>query len=176
MEEKKELFHNQTTYTYEEYLKLNQFNLYHAKKAGCIFVAVCIILILVCAIVLAILGNYFNAMLYFLIDIVFFLFLIFLPKLQSKKIYHSDKILKDNIKNDFSFYEEEIEVTNIKSTSHIQYTDIYKIYETKDAFYFYINRIQVFIVTKSGFQEENSLQEIREFLQRKCPENYKKVK
>lgn len=39
--------------------------------------------------------------------------------------------------------------------SNIRYSDIYKIYESKDCFYLFRNKVQVFIISKKGFTKGN---------------------
>lgn len=165
------LVKNETEYTYDRYLKLNKFNMYSRQKVTFIILIVSIVVILLCGIFMLLVGDYSDAALYLTLSVIFTIFCVFLPSIQTKKIFKSDSILKENIKNTFEFYADRIQVSNKKSNSTLEYKDLYKVYEVKDAFYIYLNRVQVFIVSKDCF-EIGDTEKLRTLLMEKFDKNY----
>lgn len=165
------LVKNETEYTYDRYLNLNKFNMYSAKKGSFIILIVSICVIFLCGIFMILLGQYSNAILYLVLSVIFTIFIFTLPKLQTKKIFNSDEILKENIKNTFEFYNDKIDIKNKKSSSTLEYKDLYKAYETKDTFYLYLNRIQVLMVSKDEFEIGDS-EVLRKLLSEKIGKKY----
>lgn len=145
------LVKNETEYTYERYLKLNKFNMYSAKKSTFICLIVLLVIIFLCGIFMLIVGEYRQSIFYLVFTVVFSILYITLPNIQTKKVFNSDNLLKENIKNTFEFYDDKIEIKNKKSTSTLEYSDLYKVYETNDTFYIYLNKMQALIISKDCF-------------------------
>lgn len=165
------LVKNETEYTYDRYLNLNKFNMYSAKRVSFVVLVVSICVIFLCGIFMILLGQYSNAILYLVLSVIFTIFIFTLPKLQTKKIFNSDEILKENIKNTFEFYSDKIKIRNKKSSSTLEYKDLYKAYETKDTFYLYLNRIQVLMISKDEFEIGDS-KLLRKILSEKLGKKY----
>lgn len=165
------LVKNETEYTYERYLKLNQFNMYTKQKVTLIVLIISVIVIFLCGIFMLVIGSYDRAIFYIALALVFSALYVFLPSIQTKKIFKSDNLLKSNIKNTFEFYNDRIDISNKTSNSKLDYQDIYKVYERKEAFYIYLNRIQVLIVSKDCFIMGDA-EKLRNLLKEKVGKDY----
>lgn len=55
------------------------------------------------------------------------------------------------MKNTYSFYDKYIQITNSKDDIKLNYYKLYKIFETKNYFYLYINKNYSFVLSKDGF-------------------------
>ncbi len=168
------LVKNETEYTYDKYLELNRFNTFKVKKTAMVILIVSISIIFLCGVLMIILGEYSDAVIYIALAIAFTVFFIFLPTLQTRKIFKSDKMLQQKIKNNFEFYNDRIEASNTKGNSKLKYEDLYRVYETDKAFYMYLNRIQVFMLSKDSFIIGDA-EKLANLLQEKLGKNYKKV-
>ncbi len=164
---------NQTTYDYAAYLELNKFNLYTRRRASLTFLIVCIVILMLSGIFLIALDRVVNGIFYMCIAAFFIVFTIMLPHIQSKKVYRSDNLLnQDGLHNEFLFYENELEVINQFSNTKLEYEKIYQAYETNDYFYLFMNKIQTFIVEKSGFESTGDMEKFRELIKEKLGEKY----
>ena len=94
---------------------------------------------------------------------------IFLPNISVSKILKFDKTF-ENTENKYEFYEDYLFVENKYGSTKVDYNDLYKVYETKNNIYIYINSTQAFLVSKSGF--DSKLDEVKEFLKNKFKERY----
>lgn len=77
----------------------------------------------------------------------------------------------------YTFTEDQLTLTSQNGQSNnqtnAQYSLFYRVYETPDAFYFFISSRQAFLLDKSGFTE-GTAQDLRTLLQSKlAPEKYK---
>lgn len=165
------LFKNKTKYTekiYEEYLK------FHYKKfhISYMFYTITIIILIVFCICLHIkYHNYILALTFFFILAAFIIWRFFRPVKQVKNEYESDKISNEKTFT-FEFFENHFIISDNKSYSEIKYRDLYKIFETKNFFYFYKDKTHAFIIDKGGFIKGNS-QSFSKFIQKKCKFKYK---
>lgn len=99
------------------------------------------------------------AFLYFALLIYLFMiygFLIIFPKIQYKKL---SKLF--TTPQSFSFYEDYMEVKFDSDTangfSKFDYSELYMVYETPNAFYIFISNIQAFALPKKVISEEVSI-------------------
>ncbi len=82
-----------------------------------------------------------------------------LEKEQRKKI-------KQPIKNKYNFYNHYFETYNAEGNSTTFYFKIYKIIETNDSYYIYVNREFAFMVSKKGFVK-GDVKSFTKFLKKK---------
>ena len=75
----------------------------------------------------------------------------------------------------FSFYPDNMEIRNEQQQTSIYYNQLYRVYETAGYFYFYLNKMSAFIVSKDSFIQGTS-EGLRSFLQQELKEQYKTVK
>lgn len=144
------LFKNKTTLSKESYLTLLKF---HQKKNNCkYFLYTTMFFILFIIIVAFQVANkiYFQAILFFILFIAFLLYRFINPYYKTDKELKSDKI-KNNIVNYYFFYEKYFRIKNELGNDKIKYHKLYRIYESENYFYLYLDKYNVFIIDKSGF-------------------------
>lgn len=168
----KVLFSAKTRYTYEEYLKMNKFHFYRKNVVYISFLIAFIIILGFMGVANIFLGGIVEGVICLALFVYFILFIILMPRISTRSIYKSDKLLNDeNVENSFKFYDNYFVITNQNSTSKIDYNKIYRVYETKTNFYFYLNKRLVYIIKKDDFKNCN-LQDFRWLLQRKYGKYY----
>lgn len=165
------LFEIETPYTYETYKELNEFHFSSRKRGNKIFLIMLSIIIVLCGILLIFLKSYPMGIVYTILGIFFLVWAYVAPKIATKVMSKSDKML-DNLINTDTFYDEYFENTNEQSNAKIFYNQLYDAYEAKDYFYLYVNRRSAYIISKNGFKEGTS-ENFREFLQEKLKERFK---
>lgn len=89
-----------------------------------------------------------------------------IPNMQTKRILKTDSMIL-GLKNDFTFYEDCLEVVNSRSTTKIPYEELYSYHESDTYFYLYLNKISAFLVDKNGI-EEGKEQALKHLLEEKC--------
>ena len=92
--------------------------------------------------------------------------------LKNKEI---DKIRKNKKKQKdytFYFYEKYIKIKCKRSFERLAYFKIYKIFETNEYFFLYLDEKSSLILSKKGF-EVGTPKEFSKFIKRKCPFKYK---
>lgn len=164
----KPIFKNVTQYNKKNY---DQFINFHNKKFSFSrnFYTITMILLLIYCIIFNLTQRNISLLLIFLVLLLIFLFLrVYLPikrYQKTKKQYTKNKM---NIFT-FSFYNHYF---TIKEKT-FYYFKLYKVYETKDYFYLYINEDNAAIINKNGF-EIGTEEEFRLFIKKKCLFKYKK--
>ena len=101
----------------------------------------------------------------------FILWRLFRPVYEVKKEYQSKKIA-DEQTFIFKFYENCFVITNKLQYSKVRYFKLYKIFETTDFFYLYIDKEHAFLIDKNGFTF-GSAEEFSKFIHKKCLFKYK---
>ena len=91
--------------------------------------------------------------------------LIFCLSLQVK--YHNEKVFN------FIFYEDKIKIRDNQNYNVISYYKLYKIFETENFFYLYIDKTHSFVLNKHGFLIGNS-NDFSTFIKKKCKLKYHK--
>lgn len=136
---------------------IKKFNLFHSitknkvKNALVLFVDVfCVILfILMGAWELLDLEMIMLFALVFILNLLLAFMMLVLPKIQYKQNKHLHGMI-----NEIIFEEEQMSLSqqgdNATSSTTIKYDAVWKIYETKDSFYIYINPRQAYIAEKSN--------------------------
>ncbi|MDD3304104.1 MAG: YcxB family protein [Clostridia bacterium] len=166
----KVLFKNKTIYTKELYLNFNKFHLRTRNKALSISLYICMGIMIISSLLLIFLKLDISAGVTFLIlSAVIVLSYIYLPNISVNRILKFDKTFENN-ENQYKFYENEFEVSNPFGNTKIKYEDLYRVYDTKEVLYIYINTRQAFLISKSGFNED--LENAIEFLKTKFKSNY----
>lgn len=170
MEEEKSLFENKTLYTKELYLEFSKFHLRKRSLITAIPLYICMAIMTLSSILLIVLNLDISAGIAFLIlSLAVILIYIFLPNISVSKVLKFDKTF-ENTENKYEFYEDYLFVENKYGSTKVDYNDLYKVYETKNNIYIYINSTQAFLVSKSGF--DSKLDEVKEFLKNKFKERY----
>lgn len=138
-----------TKYTYNEYLKLNQFNMYKKNKTVTISIIMCTILMIIADVILIFVKEYYLFTILTIALLIYLIFVKFWPTIIAKKKYKKDKELRKIYDNTFSFDKERVVITNEQDTIELKYINIPQIYETDDNLYIYTNKSIVHIVSKS---------------------------
>ena len=76
------------------------------------------------------------------------------------KVNFEKRKLAKNVKNEYIFSEDDFQMSSnsieSSSSSKIKYSQIYKIYETKDYFYLFLDKASAAIVKKSGIENAST--------------------
>ena len=67
----------------------------------------------------------------------------------------------------FKFYEKYFSISNNKQIEEIKYWKLYKVYESKEFFYLYIDKEHAFLLNKSTFVKGNP-EDFFKFIKKKC--------
>ena len=95
-------------------------------------------------------GNTQLAFIFILTLICFLLWRIFHPIKEVKDEFESKKIQKESTFI-FRFYKKYFTISDSNNFEKIKYWKLYKIYETNDFFYLYINKDHAFLLEKNTF-------------------------
>lgn len=142
------MFKVKTTYTKENFLQFQKYHFFHESKARIIFTIFGILFIGVGTI--GLIQNKFDFSLFELILGIVLLIEFntpIIPILQTKYILKSDSMLI-GLENEFTFYEDHIEVENKRSSTKIPYQELYCCRKTKEYYYIYINKASAFLVKR----------------------------
>lgn len=164
----KPLFKNETKYTTEIYQLFLDF---HNKKYSFsqnTYIIIMVILLTYCIIFNIIQKNVSFVLLFFALLLLLFFLKIYLPVKRYKK---TKKQVKKNNTITFNFYN--LYFTINKSTFY--YFKLYKVFETKDYFYLYVNEDNAALINKNGFKI-GSAEEFSKFIKKKCLFKYRKQK
>jgi len=164
----KPLFKNTTIYNSENY---NQFIEFHGKKFSFSYNTynIIMIILLVYCVILNIIDKNFMLVLLFLglLGLLTF-FRIYWPLRTYEK--NKEKYAEDNESSyTFAFYK--FYFTLEKKTFY--YFNLYKVFETEDYFYLYINDENAILVSKTGF-DIGTAEEFSTFIKKKCLLKYSK--
>ena len=88
------------------------------------------------------------------------------PISEISKEYKSEKIQKKKEYN-FKFYDKYFTINDGNNIFNIKYFKLYKIFETNDFFYFYIDKNHAFLIDKKTFKN-NATSSFSSFIQKKC--------
>ena len=166
------LFKNKTRYTKQIYKEFLEF---HQEKYGATYMGYTVLLIIlfIFFIILQIQSrNYLLSILTLCILIGFVFWRLYNPiktvqkEIQSEKIENQQEFI-------FKFYERKFIIYGKKMKSEIKYWKLYKIFETDDYFYLYIDKDHAFLLSKNGF-EIGTPNNFGEFIKRKCRFKFKK--
>ena len=166
------LFKNNTKYTKEKY---NDFIEFHKNKYGkkmiikFVITVICVLYILIFNIINK---NWLVILLLTGIAIMFYL----LNNVKNNKIQKQNKkMLRDRNQFTFFFYEHFIKIKCGRKFDRIRYFELYKIFETKEYFFLYVDETHSLIVSKEGF-EIGTAREFSDFIRKKCLLKYNREK
>lgn len=144
------LFENTTTYTPEVY---KDFVLFHNKKYNLkyhLYTLFILFLIVFCMVSQFLHGDIVLGICFVIFMILFLTWRVFYPNFFVKKEAKSDKVQKQ-MKNTYSFYDKYMTIKNQKDNIKLNYYKLYKIFETENYFYLYINKNYSFVLDKYNF-------------------------
>lgn len=146
----KKLFENTTTYNSKIYTEFVKF---HNKKYNFrynLYTLFMLVLIVFCMVLQFLHGSIRLGILFVFIMVAFLIFRVFHPYFFVKKEANSNKVQKQ-LKNTYSFYDNYMVIKNINDTIKLNYYKLYKLFETEDCFYLYINKNYSFVLAKNSF-------------------------
>lgn len=164
----KPLFKNITKYNSKNY---EQFIKFHGEKFNFsynMYTAVMSILLIYCIILNIMQKNIPFVLLFLALLILIFLFRMYLP---MKRYQKTQKQYSKNKETSISFIFYKFYFTVGKKT--FPYMRLYKVFETKDYFYLYIDDENAVLISKNGFKM-GTAEEFSEFIKKKCFFKYKK--
>ena len=144
------LFKNTTTYTTDVY---KEFVNFHNKKYNFryhLYTLFILILIAFCIVLQFKYQNFLLGTLFVFVMIIFLTWRVFHPTFFVKKEAKSDKVQKQ-MKNTYSFYDKYMTIKNSRDNIKLNYYKLYKIFETENYFYLYINKNYSFVLSKDTF-------------------------
>ncbi len=162
----KVLFKNKTKYSMENY---EEFLRFHQEKYGLKYTisTIIIMLLLIFCIIAQLKSKSFYPLAFtVIILIVFLVYRYYQPREIIKKEKKSKKI-KNEQEFIFKFYNKYFLIYSQKVFSKIRYFKLYKIFETQDFFYLYLDKTHSFLISKEGF-EKGTPEEFRKFINKKC--------
>ena len=152
----KALFKNKTSYSKEIYDKFLEF---HRNKFGFrykLYNIIIIGIILACIVYLVAYNAYPTAIIFSIILVIFIAWRFLKPVAEVAKDYKSDKV-KNSTTYSFSFYDKYFTIQDKNSISKTKYSKLYRIFQTKNFYYLYIDKTHAFLIDKSGFVKGNSV-------------------
>ena len=167
---KMELFKNTTIYSEKIYQKFLAFHTKEYRFSYQIYTAIICLGLLFCLIMQVSYHYYFSAICFAIILVCFFLWRFFHPVTSTQKEAKTDKY--QNQAYTFLFYEKSMEIDTSNSIITISYSHLYKIFETNEFFYFYVDKKHAFLIDKTGFENNSSLA-FSNFIQKECKRIYK---
>ncbi len=159
------LFKNKTKYTKQIYQKYLEF---HQNKFGLKYKFITILVFLLlsfCFIINLKYSNYNTAFVFIIALISFFIYIFFAPTKKIQKELKTEKFEKEK-EFTFTFYNNFFVISDKKNSEKIKYWKLYKIYETEEFFYLYINKSHALLLDKSSFSKGN-ISEFFKFIRKK---------
>ena len=163
------LFKNTTKYTEKSY---QQFVNFHGNKFNLSYntYTIIMLLLIIYCIIYSISQKTFLLTLLFVVMLAGYIILrIYIPIKNYTKT--KDKYENKSSYFTFNFYKFFFEIDKTR----IYYFKLYKVFETKDYFYLYIDEDTAFLVSKSGFKI-GTPKDFSEFIKKKCMFKYSKEK
>ena len=168
------LFKNTTTYSKDIY---EQFLLFHQKKYHFSYTAytVMVVAFILFAIILQVSYNNFSiAILLCCGFTAFILWRYFHPIAEISKDYNSEKIQKQKSYT-FKFYDRFFIISDHCRYNKAKYYKLYKVFETPNFFYLYIDKTHAFLLDKTKFKI-NTSSNFSKFIKKKCWWCFKNIK
>lgn len=161
----KPLFQNKTTLSKNIYIELLAFQ---QKKFGWRYTAYTAIFSLVFILLISFLfaNHYFaHGFVFFAIFVCFSAYQFIQPTRKNTKELRSDKV-QNNLVNTYSFYENYFVIKNTVGSDKIAYYKLYRVFETKNYFYLYLDKTNILVLDKSGFLL-GTIQDFKKFMKHK---------
>ena len=165
------LFENKTTYNKDTYIEFLKFHNKTYNFSYMLYTIIWSAIFTLCMYLAYGTGNILQGIFVTVILICFVIYRIYRPKFIVNRELKSDKIT-DNNTNHFIFYDKEIEVKNNNGSFKYRYFKLYKVFETEDFFYLYVNRENAFLVSKKTFSLGTS-EDFSRFIKNKCGIKYR---
>lgn len=110
----------------------------------------------------------------FLIGVLAFYFVLtyVMQSMTTKRILKKSPLVENPVMQTYTFTDREIQIENIKAKI-VPYTDIVKILNTKDFLILSDQTKKTYIVDKKGFDSDNDLQILQNFLKDKYGKSYR---
>lgn len=167
-------FKNITQYSPKAYEEFLQFHRSKYRLSYLFYTATILALILFCVILQVKHHNYTLAIIFCMVLTIFFLWRYLHPIAEVSKDYESEKIQKEE-KFTFIFYEKYFKVRNKLNSEMVKYPHLYRVFETPNFFYLYLDKTHALLVDKSHFTIGSS-ENFSHFIQKKCWLKFKKQK
>ena len=151
-----------TVYDYETTRELYRFSIYKSKnpKIFLVLFNVCALIVVALFIVNFSIFSYDYSILVCMLIMIFCIALFNFMWFLMHKVNFEKRKLAKNAKNEYIFNEDDFEMSSnsieSSSSSKIKYSQIYKIYETKDYFYLFLDKASAAIVEKSGIENASA--------------------
>jgi len=165
----KVLFKNITSYNNKNYAQFLKFHNDKYEFSYNSYTIIMSILLIYCVIINIKNKNILTTLLFILLLISFVLLRFYLPLRRLKKTKENIRKSSTSI-HTFFFYYYYLKVDK----QIIYYFKLYKIFETKDYFYLYINQDYALMLDKNGFQI-GTVENFRSFIKKKCLFKYKEI-
>lgn len=168
------LFKNKTKYSKEAY---NKYLNFHSKKYCFrynLYTAIIIFLLLFC-IICQIKYHYYSLAIVLCFSLtLFFLWRMFHPEYEVSKEYNSDTIVNEK-EFKFIFYDKYFKIIGKKQLSNCRYFSLYKVFDTDEFFYLYLDKTHSLLLEKQGFIQ-GTPDDFSNFIKKKTLWKYSKVK
>lgn len=161
----KPLFQNKTTLSKNIYIELLTFQ---QKKFGWRYTMYTAIFSLLFILLISFLfaNHYFaHGLILFIIFACFSAYQFIQPTHKNTKEFHSDKV-QNNLVNTYSFYKNYFVIKNTMGSDKIAYYKLYRVFETKNYFYLYLDKTNILVLDKSGFLL-GTIQDFKRFMKHK---------
>ena len=166
----KQLFKNKTKYSKSLYDDFLSFHLKTFKLKYFIFSLFISILLFICMTLQVKYHNYTLALIFFIILLCFFVFRYIKPQKEVRKTLESDAIINEK-EFKFIFYQKQFYIIDDNKYNTIRYFDLYKIFETPNYFYLYLDKSHSFIINKKTFLKGDPIS-FRTFFKKNYPFKY----
>ena len=161
----KPLFENRTTLSKNVYIELLAFQ---QKKFGWKYTMYTAIFSLLFILLISFLfaNHYFaHGLILFIIFACFSAYQFIQPTRKNTKEFYSDKV-QHNLVNTYSFFKNYFVIKNIMGSDKIFYHKLYRVFETENYFYLYLDKTNILVLNKSGFLL-GATQDFKEFIKHK---------
>ena len=167
------LFKNKTKYSKEVYTEFLNFHNSHYKYSYIVYTAFISISLLF--FIFAQVQNHHINYAFILCSglTCFILYRFFHPIFKVSKEYKSEKIQNEK-EYTFKFYEKNFTVEDQKTISTSKYSKLYRVFETEQFFYLYIDRTHSLLLENTKFSK-GDFRDFSDFIRKKCWFKYKKI-
>lgn len=149
------LFKNKTKYTKDVYDKYLTFHMKKYNFSYRLYTATIIFLILFCIVLQIKYHNYNLVIIFCIVLTCFFLWRFLHPIKQVQDEYNSDTLTHEK-EFTFCFYQDYFSIQDKRNLSKFHYYKLYKVFETNDFFYLYVDKTHAFLIDKFNFSIGNS--------------------
>ncbi len=167
------LFKNTTKYDENIYIKFLQFHYKKFNLSYTFYTAIVLIALFYCVAIQVINHNFTLAIIFCIALSVFFLWRFLHPVKEVSEYYHSDNIQSQK-EFVFLFSDKKFKMRDGINFQVMKYSNLYRIFETEDFFYLYIDKSHSYLVSKSGFTKGSS-SDFSDFIKKKYWWKYKKI-